>query len=120
MILGRVAAGLLRWIGRLEERGWNRRAVIFNGAAGPASLAILAYAFFVAIHALPYDPESHLWRFAKSVVQFCRHAAALWYVINLSPKPLNAPGFFEDIFDGKPAAQSAFWRTVNRHLAAAS
>lgn len=35
------------------------------------------------------------------------------------PSALNAPGFFEDFFDAKPAAQATFWHTVNRHLAEA-
>ena len=35
------------------------------------------------------------------------------------PPPLNAVGFFEDFFDGKPAAVATFWQTVNQRLAAA-
>jgi len=33
------------------------------------------------------------------------------------PPPLNAPGFFEDFFDGKPEAVKTFWRVVNERLA---
>jgi len=36
------------------------------------------------------------------------------------PAPLNAPGFFEDFFDGGPRAVRTFWRVVNRRLATAS
>lgn len=33
------------------------------------------------------------------------------------PPALNAPGFFEDYFDGDRDAVATFWRTVNRRLA---
>jgi hypothetical protein len=33
------------------------------------------------------------------------------------PRELNAPGFFEDFFDDKPAAVATFWRAVNARLA---
>jgi len=33
---------------------------------------------------------------------------------------LNAPGFFEDFFDGKGAAIALFWRVINQRLALAS
>lgn len=36
------------------------------------------------------------------------------------PPSLNGRGFFEDFFDGTPAAISAFWRVVNQNLAMAS
>lgn len=35
------------------------------------------------------------------------------------PKALNAPGFFEDFFDGDAKAVATFWRTVNGRLAKA-
>lgn len=35
------------------------------------------------------------------------------------PSALNAPGFFEDYFEGDRAAVATFWRTVNRRLARA-
>jgi hypothetical protein len=35
------------------------------------------------------------------------------------PAPLNAPGFFEDFFDGKKAAVETFWRAMNEQLAGA-
>lgn len=34
--------------------------------------------------------------------------------------PLNRVGFFEDFFNGKRQIVTAFWREVNKHLAAAS
>jgi len=34
------------------------------------------------------------------------------------PGPLNAPGFFEDFFDGKSEALRTFWRIVNQRLTA--
>lgn len=34
------------------------------------------------------------------------------------PPALNSPGFFEDFFDHKSKAVRAFWRIVNRRLAA--
>ena len=34
------------------------------------------------------------------------------------PLPLSGPGFFEDFFDQKSKAVAAFWRAVNRRLAA--
>ncbi len=33
------------------------------------------------------------------------------------PQPLNAPGFFEDFFDGKKSAVATFWRVLNEQLA---
>ena len=36
------------------------------------------------------------------------------------PKALNAPGFFEDYFEGRPRAVRTFWRVVNQRLATAS
>jgi hypothetical protein len=33
---------------------------------------------------------------------------------------LNAPGFFEDFFDGKRAAIALFWLIINQELALAS
>jgi len=33
------------------------------------------------------------------------------------PPPLNAAGFFEDFFDGRPRAIRAFWRVLNQYLA---
>lgn len=36
------------------------------------------------------------------------------------PTPLGRPGFFEDFFDGKPAAVTTFWRAVNERLVAAA
>ena len=36
------------------------------------------------------------------------------------PPPLNAVGFFEDFFDGKPTAVAPFWQAVNQRLAAIS
>ena len=36
------------------------------------------------------------------------------------PKTLNAPGFFEDFFDGDAKAIATFWRCVNGRLAKAS
>ncbi len=36
------------------------------------------------------------------------------------PAPLNRVGFFEDFFDGQKGVVAAFWRVVNKHLAAAS
>lgn len=33
------------------------------------------------------------------------------------PPPLNHSGFFEDFFDGKPAAVATFWGVVNQRLA---
>ncbi len=36
------------------------------------------------------------------------------------PPPLNAVGFFEDFFDGKPTAVATFWQAVNQRLAAIS
>lgn len=36
------------------------------------------------------------------------------------PPALNAPGFFEDFFDGKKAAIALFWRVINQRLALAS
>jgi hypothetical protein len=36
------------------------------------------------------------------------------------PPLLNKPGFFEDFFDERPKAIAAFWRAVNRRLAAAN
>ncbi len=33
------------------------------------------------------------------------------------PEPLNAPGFFEDFFDGKKSTVATFWRAVNEQLA---
>jgi hypothetical protein len=35
------------------------------------------------------------------------------------PASLNAPGFFEDFFDGKEKAVSQFWIVLNKHLAMA-
>jgi hypothetical protein len=32
------------------------------------------------------------------------------------PAAMNAPGFFEDFFDGKPRANAIFWKRVNRQL----
>lgn len=36
------------------------------------------------------------------------------------PVELNTPGFFEDYFDHKPEAVTAFWKVVNRQLATAA
>jgi hypothetical protein len=36
------------------------------------------------------------------------------------PRPLNKPGFFEDLFDQKTKAVATFWRVVNHRLAATS
>ncbi|MCI0513125.1 hypothetical protein L0128_07940 [candidate division KSB1 bacterium] len=36
------------------------------------------------------------------------------------PPALNAPGFFEDFFDGDKNAVSRFWRAINQRLALAS
>ena len=36
------------------------------------------------------------------------------------PPPFNRVGFFEDFCDGKKSVVAAFWRAVNKHLAAAS
>ncbi len=36
------------------------------------------------------------------------------------PPALNAPGFFEDFFDGKRDAIASFWRVINQRLALAS
>jgi hypothetical protein len=36
------------------------------------------------------------------------------------PPALNAPGFFEDFFDGKKEAIALFWRVINQRLALAS
>jgi len=36
------------------------------------------------------------------------------------PPALNAPGFFEDFFDGKREAIALFWRVINQRLALAS
>jgi hypothetical protein len=36
------------------------------------------------------------------------------------PPALHRVGFFEDFFDGKKNVVAAFWRVVNKHLAAAS
>ena len=36
------------------------------------------------------------------------------------PPPLNAPGFFEDFFDGKRKAVTTFWRVLNQRLTTAS
>jgi len=36
------------------------------------------------------------------------------------PSALNAPGFFEDFFDGKREAITLFWRVINQRLALAS
>jgi len=36
------------------------------------------------------------------------------------PPALNAPGFFEDFFDGKGEAIALFWRVINQRLALAS
>ena len=33
------------------------------------------------------------------------------------PPSLNAPGFFEDFFDGDERAVSQFWKTLNQRLA---
>jgi hypothetical protein len=33
------------------------------------------------------------------------------------PQTMNAPGFFEDYFDGNPRATATFWHTVNQQLA---
>lgn len=35
------------------------------------------------------------------------------------PAEMNAPGFFEDLFDGRPRANSIFWKRVNRQLSQA-
>lgn len=35
------------------------------------------------------------------------------------PAAMNAPGFFEDLFDGKPKANAIFWKRVNRQLSQA-
>ncbi len=35
------------------------------------------------------------------------------------PAVMNAPGFFEDFFDGDPQATAIFWHTVNQQLAQA-
>ncbi len=35
------------------------------------------------------------------------------------PVGLNAPGFFEDFFEGKPVAVQTFWQTINHSLTAA-
>ena len=35
------------------------------------------------------------------------------------PPSLNAPGFFEDFFDGDEKTVSQFWRVLNQHLAIA-
>lgn len=32
------------------------------------------------------------------------------------PRSLNAPGFFEDIFDAKAEAVTVFWQEVNQRL----
>ena len=35
------------------------------------------------------------------------------------PPALNAAGFFEDFFEGRPEVVQTFWQTINRHLTAA-
>lgn len=35
------------------------------------------------------------------------------------PRALNKPGFFEDFFEGDPAAVQTFWQTINQNLTAA-
>ena len=53
----------------------------------------------------PHEPEDWVTEFGEDGER------------NAYPAILSKPGFFEDFFDDKPKAVSAFWRVVNQRLA---
>lgn len=81
LLLGRVAAAVLRKIGsKFEARGWRGRKIAFCGAAGPAALAIFAVGLSVGLAPVHLSAEARA--FATRVLAFLYIFAAAWAAYN--------------------------------------
>ena len=79
---GRIASGLLRRAGaRLHQRGWDARALAFDDAASPASLAVLSLGLTLGLQFIHI--EDALQGHVDNVLTFLFILALGWLIFNL-------------------------------------
>ncbi|MBL7044035.1 MAG: mechanosensitive ion channel family protein [Pirellulaceae bacterium] len=82
LAVGKIASWSLRRIGtRLESRGWQSRAQVLMGLAGPASLALLTVGLMVGLANVAMSGA--LGRFCTKTLLLLFSIAVFWYVFNL-------------------------------------